>query len=312
MDGTHSEENTTNIVTTSRLGAGIQSVWLGGGTYVMNNQSNAQMRLNGNSVAILDQTNPELAIFGSSTIFMNKNLVKCNNSMLLDNLNQYLLRNTLSTSTSLAENTTMYPYDKSVYLNLYLTDVNGNPVDNLFVAIVYELPDGNLSFFIAGFVVDGLYSSQFAPYTWTSEGRIHGIFLVLGDENYAMTYASISFNVFSPPVIPGPGDPFVWLTMAQLAFVTSTGIFGSLIFGLIYNKRRMKRRLRIPEIDTELSRDIDSTLNALLAAFTQLEELIKREDLDQIQKVETLRVLMQSFEEGRKMFDRVSDRVGGI
>ena len=74
----------------------------------------------------------------------------------------------------------------------------------------------------------------------------------------------------------------------------------------------MKRRLRIPEIDIELSRDIDSTLNALLAAFTQLEELIKREDLDQIQKIEALRVLMESIAEGRKMFDRVSDRVGGI
>jgi len=238
--------------------------------------------------------------------------VKCNNSILLDNLNQFLLRNTLTTSTSLAENTTSYPYNKSVYLNLYLTDVNGDPVDDLFVAIVYELPDGNLSFFIAGFVVDGLYSSQFAPSTWTSDGRINGIFIVIGDENYAMTYASVSFDVYVPPVEPGPGEPFIWLTMSQLALVTSVSIFGSLMVGLVYNRRRMKRRLRIPEIDTELSQDIDSTLNALLAAFTQLEELIKREDLDQIQKIEALRVLMESVEAGRKMFDRVSDRVGGI
>jgi len=312
LQGTHSAENTTDIVATSRLGSGLESVWLGGGTYVMNNQSNAQMRLNGNSVGILDQTTPEIAIFGSSKIFMNKNLVKCNNSILLDNLNQFLLRNTLTTSTSLAENTTSYPYDKSVYLNLYLTDVNGDPVDDLFVAIVYELPDGNLSFFIAGFVVDGLYSSQFAPSTWTSDGRINGIFIVIGDENYAMTYASVSFDVYVPPVEPGPGEPFIWLTMSQLALVTSVSIFGSLMVGLVYNRRRMKRRLRIPEIDTELSQDIDSTLNALLAAFTQLEELIKREDLDQIQKIEALRVLMESVEAGRKMFDRVSDRVGGI
>lgn len=312
LQGTHSEENTTDIVTTSRLGAELQSVWLGGGAYIMNNQSNAQMRLNGNSVAILDRTDPELAIFGSSKIFMNKNLVKCNNSMLLDNLNEFLLRNTLTTSTSLAENTTQYPYDESVFLNLYVTDVHGNPVDDLFVAIVYELPDGNLSFFIAGFVMEGLYSSQFAPNTWTTDGRINGIFIIIGDENYAMTYASVSFDVYSPSVEPGPGEPFIWLTMSQLALVTSVGIFGSLMVGLVYNRKRMKRRLRIPEIDTELSRDIDSTLNGLLAAFTQLEELIKREDLDRIQKIEALRVLMQSIEEGRKMFDRVSDRVGGI
>lgn len=312
LHGTHSEENTTEIVSTSRLGAGLQSVWLGGGTYVMNNQSNAQMRLNGNSVGILDQTDPEIVIFGSSKIFMNKNLVKCNNSMLLDNLNHYLLRNTLSTETSLAENTTRYPYDKSVYLNLQLTDINGDPVNDMFVAIVYDLPDGNLSYFIAGFVENGLYSSQFAPNTWSEEGTIHGIFIVLGNEDYAMTYASVSFDIYIPETVPGPGEPFIWLTMSQLAFATSVSVFGSLIVGLVYNKRRMNRRLRIPEIDTELSRDIDSMLNALLAAFTQLEELIKRKDLDRIQKIEALRVLMQSIEEGRKMFDRVSDRVGGV
>jgi len=137
FQGSHSEENTTEIVTTSRLGAGIQSVWLGGGTYIMNNQSNAQVSLNGNSVILLDQSDPEIAIFGSSKIFMNKNLVKCNNTRLLYNLNQYLLRNTLTTATSLSENTTLYPVGESVYVNLYLTDINEEPVNDLFVAIVF-------------------------------------------------------------------------------------------------------------------------------------------------------------------------------
>ena len=74
----------------------------------------------------------------------------------------------------------------------------------------------------------------------------------------------------------------------------------------------MKRRLRIPEIQPELVREIDNTLNNLLAAFTQLEDLIQREDLDRIQKVEALRVLMSDIERGRKMFDKVSDKIGGV
>jgi hypothetical protein len=312
FQGSHSEENTTEIVTTSRLGTSIQSVWLGSGTYIMNNQSNAQVRFNGNSVCLLDETNPEIAIFGSSKIFMNKNLVRCNNSILLDNLNQYLLRNTLTTATSLSENTTMYPVGQSVYVNLVLTDINGNPVNDLFVAIVYELPNGNLSFFIAGYVENGLYSSQFAPDAWGSAGRINGIFLILGDENYAMTYASVYFFLYEVPPPPPPVDIFAWLTMPQVAFITSVGIFGSLIGGLVYNRKRMRKRLRIPEIDADLRHEIDNTLNSLLATFSQLEELIKREDLDRIQKVEALRVLMQSFDEGKNMFDRVSDKVGGI
>ncbi|RDE16786.1 MAG: hypothetical protein C4K48_01095 [Candidatus Thorarchaeota archaeon] len=312
FEGSHSKENTTEIAATSRLGMGLQSVWLGGGTFIMNNQSNAQVRLDGNSVVVLDQTDPEVAVFGSSKIFMNKNLVKCNNSRLLDNLNQYLLRNTLTTSTSLSENTTMYPVGESVYLNLVLSDVNGNPVDDLFVAIVYELPNGNLSYFIAGFVEKGLYSSQFAPGSWNSAGRINGIFIILGDENYAMTYASVYFFLYELTPTTPPVDPFKWLTMPQVAFITSIGIFGTLIGGLVYNRRRMKKRLRIPEIDSDLRREIDNTLNTLLAAFAQLEELIKREDLDRIQKVEALRVLMQSIEEGKKMFERVSDKVGGV
>jgi len=312
FQGSHSEENTTEIVTASRLGAGIQSVWLGSGTYIMNNQSNAQLRLNGNSVVLLDQSDPEIAIFGSSKVFMNKNLVKCNNSRLLYNLNQYLLRNTLTTSTSLSENTTLYPVGQSVYVNLYLKDINGDPVNDLFVAIVYELPNGNLSFFIAGYVENGLYSSQFAPGSWDSEGRINGIFIVLGDENYAMTYASVYFFLYEIPTPPPPDGWIAGLTMPQVAFITSIGIFGTLIGGLMYNRRRMRKRLRIPEIDDELRREIDNTLNTLLAGFAQLEELIKREDLDRIQKVEALRVLMQSIEEGKTMFERVSDKVGGI
>jgi hypothetical protein len=299
-------------MTTTPLGLNLESIWLGGGTYVMNNQSNANARLNGNSVVMLDTTDPELAIFGSSKIFMNKNLVKCNNSMLLDNLNEFLLRNTLSASTSLSENTSYYQAGLSVYVNLELTDYDGNPVNDLFVAIAYELPNGSLAFFIAGFVEDGLYSSQFTPSYWSRTGRINGIFLILGDENYAMTYASVSFYLYELEPTTPPPPPFVWLTMAELATITSLGIFGGLIGFLYWNRRRMKRRLRIPEIETELVREIDNTLSALLAAFTQLEDLIRREDLDRIQKVEALRVLMQDIEEGRKMFDRVSEKVGGV
>jgi subtilisin family serine protease len=312
LQGSHNEENTTEIVTTSRLGAEMQSVWLGGGTYIMNNQSKAQVSLHGNTVCLLDDSDPEIAIFGSSKIFMNKNLVKCNNSILLDNLNQYLLRNTLTTKTSLSENTTLYPVGRSIYVNLHLTDVNGDPVNDLFVAIAYEIPNGSLSFFIAGYVEDGLYSSQFAPGTWNAAGRINGIFIVLGDKNYAMTYASVYFFLYEQPPPPPPNGGFAWLTMPQVAFITSIGIFGILIGGLMYNRRRMRKRLRIPEIDSDLRNEIDNTLNTLLAAFSQLEELIKREDLDRIQKVEALRVLMQSIEEGKNMFERVSDKVGGI
>ncbi len=312
LEGTHTEENTTEIVTTSLLGAGLETMWLGGGTYIMNNQSNAQVRLNGNSVIMLDDTAPDIVVFGSSKIFMNKNLVKCNNSLLLDNLNQYLLRNTLTTETSLSENTTLYEAGRSVYVNLKLTDYYGNPADDLFVVIAYELPNGNLTFFIAGFVEDGLYSSQFTPSYWSSEGRINGIFIILGDENYAMTYASVSFDLYVNLIPTTPVIPQIGLTLAQMAFITSFGIFGGLFGFLIFNRRRMKRRLRIPEIRPELVREIDNTLNNLLAAFMQLEQLIQREDLDRIQKVEALRVLMSNIEEGRKMFDKVSDKIGGV
>ncbi|MFW9769213.1 MAG: hypothetical protein ACFFEM_10365, partial [Candidatus Thorarchaeota archaeon] len=302
----------TGIVTSSLLGVGLESMWLGGGTYIMNNQSNAQVRLNGNSVVILDDTAPDIAVFGSSKIFMNKNLAKCNNSILLDNLNEYLLRNTLTTRTSLSENTTLYEAGKSVYVNLELEDYYGNPVNDLFVAIIYELPNGSLAPFIAGFVEDGLYSSQFAPSYWRDEGQINGIFLILGDENYAMTYASVTFYLYKNPPPTNPETPSIGLTMAQVALISSVGIFGGLIGLLVYNRRRMKKRLRIPEIQSDLIMEIDTTLNTLLAAFTQLEDLIQREDLDRIQKVEALRVLMEDIEEGRKMFDRVSDKIGGV
>ncbi|MHA2072695.1 MAG: hypothetical protein ACW985_13035, partial [Candidatus Thorarchaeota archaeon] len=67
-------------------------------------------------MVLLDRTRPELVLFGSSKIFMNKNLVKCNNSILLDNLNEYLLLNTLTGVASLSEDIARYPAGQSVYL----------------------------------------------------------------------------------------------------------------------------------------------------------------------------------------------------
>ncbi|MFQ5832487.1 MAG: S8 family serine peptidase [Candidatus Thorarchaeota archaeon] len=312
MQGKHTEENTTDIVTSSLLGAGLDSIWLGGGTYILENQSLASAFLDGKPVVLLDQSRPELALFGSSRMFMNKNLVKNNNSMLLDNLNEYLLLNTLTGVASLSENTTRYQTGLSVFLNLYVTDYDGQPVNDLFVAIVFELPNGSLAFFIAGFVEDGLYSSQFVPSYWNSSGRINGIFIILGGEDYATTYASVTFELFEPDITTTTTTDGFPLTMAQIALISTVSVFSGLVIGLLLYRSRRRKRMRIIEIDAELVREIDNTLNTLLAAFTQIEDLIQREDLDRIQKIEALRGLMDTLEQGGKMFDRISDKVGGV
>ncbi|TFG13576.1 hypothetical protein EU537_05830 [Candidatus Thorarchaeota archaeon] len=311
MQGKHESENTTGIYQNSILGKGMTCMWLGGGTFIENNQSRAQVGLNGRPVVLLDHTRPELALFGSSRIFMNKHLVKCNNSILLDNLIEYLLRDTLTTETSLSEDTNRFPVGKSVYVNLKVWDYYGDPVDDLTVAIAFELPNGNFSYFIAGFVEDGLYSSQFLPSYWSSNGTINGIFIVLREE-YAGTYASVTFELYTTPPTNGTRNGEPLFTLVQVAFVTSIGIFGVVLVGLAWNKYRRGVRLRIPEIDTELGQDIDNTLNMLLAVFTQMEDVIQRDDLDRIQKIEALRSLMVSMEKAQEEYEDVSDRVGGV
>ncbi|NHI82820.1 MAG: hypothetical protein EAX81_00765 [Candidatus Thorarchaeota archaeon] len=312
MQGAHRQENTTDIISGTLLGSSLDSIWLGGGTYILGNQSLSTAFVNGKPVVLLDDSRPELALFGSSRIFMNKNLAKCNNSLLLDNLITYLLRNTLTGEASLAEDTHLYEAGKSVYLNLVITDIHGRPVNDLFVAIAFELPNDTLVFFIAGFVENGLYSSQFTPSYWKSAGRINGIFVIMGGENYANTYAGIGFELYEPSATTGVEPPFRLLTMAQIAMLAAGGIFGSLILGLVYNRRAKRKKMRIIEIEPELVREIDNTLNALLAAFTQIEQLIQREDLDRVQKIESLRGLMEGLEKGQKEFKKVSDRVGGV
>jgi len=311
MTGKHEEENTTEIVSGSTLGKDVDSIWLGGGTYIINNQSQASVLLNGNPVVLMDESPPEITMFGSSTIFMNKNLVKCNNSILLDNLIEHLLQNTLTCTTNLAENTTRYPVGKSVYLNLNVVDYFGDPVDDLFVAIAFELPNGSLRFFIAGFVEDGLYSSQFMPSYFSEAGVISGIFIIIRDD-YAGTYASIQFELYEVDHTDGtePIDPL--FTMVQMAALSGVGIFAALFIGLILNKKRRMKRYRVPEIDAEFMADIDNSLNALLAALMQMEDLIRREDLDRIQKIETLRGLMESMQRAREIFEAVSNKVGGV
>jgi subtilisin family serine protease len=311
MSGEHSAENTTEIIPDSALGAGLESIWLGGGTYILSKQSLAQVTLNGNPVVLLDSSQSEIALFGSSRIFMNQNLVKCNNTGLLQNLNKILLQNTLTAFASLSENTTKYPIGKSVYINLYVFDYTGEPVGDLTVLIIYQLPNGSIAFFIAGYVENGLYGTQFTPNYWKNDGIIHGIFIILG-EGYASTYASITFELYVPPTSPTSTSPFSFLTMFQVALISSVGIFSALILGLVFYNKRRKKKYRIPELDSQLTMEIDNTLNTLLAAFMQIEELIRREDLDRVEKVELLRVLMESLEQARKMFNDISDKVGGV
>jgi subtilisin family serine protease len=312
MAGQHDQENTTEIVEGKILSQGVESMWLGGGTYIYNNQSQAAVTLDGKAVALLDSSKPEICMFGSSRIFMNKNLPKCNNSRLLDNLNLFFLENTLTTQTSLAENRTLYPVGRSVYLNLNVTDFYGEPVNDLFVAIAFELPDGNLSFFIAGFVESGLYTSQFTPSSWAREGRVNGIFIILREKEYAGTYASISFEFYKPPPTNGTTTEPGILSLAQVAFISAIGGFGALMVGLAWNRRKRSKTYRIPELDAQLVQNIDNALNTLLAAFVQIEELIKREDMDRIEKVESIRGMMKGLQRARKEFEKVSKKVGGV
>ncbi|MCF2136657.1 MAG: S8 family serine peptidase [Candidatus Thorarchaeota archaeon] len=311
MNGTHDAENTTEIVSDSLLGAGVDSVWLGGGTYILNNQSFGQIMLHGRPVVLLDPYS-QLALFGSSRIFLNDHLPECNNSILLDNLITFLLDNTLTCTTRLAENTTHYPVGRSVFLNLEVHDVTGGPVDDLTVFIIFELPNGSQAFFIAGFVEDGLYTSQFAPSYWKDEGRINGIFFILKTEKYAGTFASISFWFYKPPSSNATTAGGSLLTLPQVAYLTAFGVFGSTFVALIWNRFRRKRRLKIPELDQTLVDDIDNTLNMLLAAFIQIEGLIREEDIDRIQKVETIRGMLDVLERALDEFDKISGRVGGV
>ncbi|TXT54355.1 MAG: conserved exported protein of unknown function [Candidatus Thorarchaeota archaeon] len=310
MQGKHEKENTTEIHIDTLLGTDIESIYLNGGTYILNNESKASVSLNGRTVVLLDDSTPELALFGSSRIFMNKYLVKNNNSILLDNLNEYLLRNTLTANASLAVNQTRYPVGQSVYLNLQIVDYWGEPVDDLFVAIAFELPDGEMKFFIAGFVEDGLYSSQFTPSYYNGEGVINGIFLII-DEDYATTYASVSFELYKDQSTQPTGEP-AFMHMVVVAIVSSVGVFGSLFLGLFLNKYRRGKRFRIPEVDEQLMREIDTSMNMLLAIFVQMEEIIQRRDIDRIQKVELIRGLMTGLREALDEFNEVSNTVGGV
>jgi len=312
MAGKHTEDNTTEIVHNSALGAGLQSVWLGGGTFIVNNQSLSAVMLTGRPVVLVDKSLPDLVLFGSSRLFMNKNLPKCNNTLLLHNFNEYLLSDTLTCVTSLAEKTTRYPVGRSVYINLNVSDYAGQPANDLTVFIAFELPNGRFAYWIAGFVERGLYSTNFPQNYYNSSGRVNGIFIVMRTEEYAGTFASISFELYLVTTTLPTSETEALLTLPQVALITSGSVFALSISMLGLNRYRRRKRMRIPEVNPEMAREIDNSLNNLLAAFIQMEDLIHREDLDRVQKIEVLRGLMKGLEEARKRFDKVSDSIGGV
>ncbi len=310
--GEHDADNTTEIVRSSLLSKNVNSIWLDGGTFIRYNESMAAALLDKKMVILLDDSDPEIVIFGSSRIFTNKNLMRCDNTVLLNNLNEVLLSNTLTAVTSLAENRTRYVVGQSVYLQLRLYDYRGRPANDLFVAIAYELPNGSLAYFFAGFVGDGLYSSQFMPSYYRSAGCINGIFIVLRNAEYAGTFASVRFELYVPTAPNATDTTGRLLTLPQIALISSVSTFGTLSVLTLWNRARRGRRLRIPEVDMELVHAIDNTMNMLLAVSVQIEDLVRNEQLDRLEKVEAMRPLMTSIENAKKNFENVSKMVGGV
>ncbi len=310
--GEHDADNTTEIISSSRLSYNIDTIWLDGGTFILNNESMAAVLLDSKTVILFDSSKPELVIFGSSRVFTNTNLMRCDNTVLLDNLNEILLSNTLTAVTSLAENTTRYPVGSSVYLKIELHDYYGRPANDLFVAIAYELPNGSIAYFFAGFVMDGLYSSQFMPSYYRSAGRINGVFIVLRNAEYAGTFASVSFELYvpTPPNATDTGGSA--LSMPQIAMLASSTTFGTLSIIVLWHRSRRGKRLRIPEVDKELMYAIDNSMNMLMAVSVQIEELVRNEQLDRLEKVEAMRSLIRAIDNAKKKFEIVSANVGGV
>ncbi|MHA1839464.1 MAG: DUF4350 domain-containing protein, partial [Candidatus Ranarchaeia archaeon] len=117
------------------------------------------------------QTYGDLIVLGSAETFSDKHISELDNARLASNIMEFLKRTQLKlTATILDGNNSKFYAGEKVYIELYITDINDAPINNLTVYCAFRLPNDEIQFFFASPVKDGKYSTVFLNMWWESTG----------------------------------------------------------------------------------------------------------------------------------------------
>lgn len=266
-------------------------------------------------IAATNASYGKLLVIGDSSIFDSQHINLSDNALLAVNAISWLLENRIILNIQIfsPDSDGRMHMGDNLFAEIHLTDTHGKTItQNMTLLTIYILPNGTF-FPIPAFTtnIEGLYEAIFYT-TITNQTGDYTMIIYADAENYTTTHYIYNFRVEpSKPIIP----PLFYFPEQSREYI----IFGFTFLGIItliissaylLERRRLRKKILIPELDRELRNTIRNTVNEVRAVLKEVDRALSRKDIDDFDRI---RIIHEKLGRLRKSLDKaknIAERIG--
>jgi len=256
----------------------------------------------------------KLLVIGDSSLFDSRHINLLDNTQLAENAVNWLLENRiiLNITLFLPNPDGKIHLGENLYADIHVTDINGKEItSNITLLTVYILPNGTF-LPIPAFQTDrpGWYVGLFLT-AFTNETGDYTMILYADAQNYTTTHYIYNFRVEpEKPMIPALFYPQASREYMLFGFALIGTITLIVVSAYLLERRRLRKKILIPELDRQLRNTIRNTVNEVRAVLKSLDRELSQQGLDDFDK---LRLIHEKLGRLRMALDKakdVAERVG--
>ncbi|MEM2135843.1 MAG: S8 family serine peptidase [Candidatus Jordarchaeaceae archaeon] len=256
----------------------------------------------------------KLLVIGDSSVFDSRHINLLDNTQLVVNAVNWLLENRiiLHITLFLPNPDGKIHLGENLYADIHVTDIHGKEItSNITLLTVYILPNGTF-LPIPAFQTDqpGWYVGLFLT-AFTNETGDYTMILYADAHNYTTTHYIYNFRVEpEKPTISALYYPQASREYVLFGFTLIGTITLIVVSAYLLERRRLRKKILIPELDRELRNTIRNTVNEVRAVLKSLDRELSQKGLDDFDK---LRIIHEKLGRLRIALDKakaVAERVG--
>ncbi|MGQ9720233.1 MAG: S8 family serine peptidase [Candidatus Jordarchaeum sp.] len=258
----------------------------------------------------------KLLVIGDSSIFDSRHIDLADNALLAVNAINWLLENriTLDVRLFLPHSDGKLYMGENFYAEIKVTNIHGEAItQNITILAIYVFPNGTF-FPIPAFPTNqpGLYTAFFYT-SFANQTGDYSMVIYAKAENYTTTHYTFNFKV-EPSRAKFP--PLFYFPQQSREYL----IFGFTLLGVIFlivasayllERRRLRKKILIPELDRELRNTIRNTVNEVRAVLKEVDRALSKKDIDDFDRIriihEKLRRLRKTLDKARMVAERVGE-----
>ena len=202
---------------------------------------------------------------------------------------------------------------ENLYAAIHVTDSQGNDIPcNITLLAIFILPNGTF-FPLPAFQTNQLswYVALFFTY-FTNQTGDYTMILYADAENYTTTHYVYNFKV--EPEKPSLPPLFYFPQQSREYAIFGFAFMGAITLivtaAYLLERRRIRKRILVPELSRELRNTVRNTVNEVRAVFKEVDMELSRKDIDDFDRI---RIISEKLGRLRKALDKAkstAERVG--